>query len=105
MLFNSIQWVHPSTTVVAGPSNSGKTTLISKILQHKNQLFTSSQKLKTIITANYRDQSQIGYLSRQAFPGTIFFLISVYNYILSSIPYGYIVLDFSQNIHSMVFQR
>ena len=198
MLFNSIQWAHPSTTVVAGPSNSGKTTLISKILQHKNQLFTSTQKLKTvlfynqyqeiyrnwsddgfidycqdgipsltdfeaiakfysnsegaviifddlgaqvlnnldffehifvvlshhlklsiflvvhnlfekglrkislntnrfIITANYRDQSQIGYLSRQAFPGSKNFLTSVYNYILSSIPYGYIVLDFSQN--------
>ena len=197
MLFDSIQWVHPSTTVVAGPSNSGKTTLISRILENKNNLLTCST-LKTVlfynqsqeiyrkwsgaglidysqkgipsltdfeaiakfysnsegaviifddlgaqvlanldffehifvvlshhlklsvflvvhnlfekglrkislntnrfvITANHRDQSQIGYLSRQAFPGSKNFLTSVYNYILSSVPYGYLILDFSQN--------
>jgi hypothetical protein len=197
MRYDSIQWVHPSTTVVAGPSNSGKTTLISRILEHKNHLFTCST-LKTVlfynqsqeiyrkwsgaglidysqkgiprltdfeaiakfysnsegaviivddlgaqvlanldffehifvvlshhlklsvflvvhnlfekglrkislntnrfvITANHRDQSQIGYLSRQAFPGSKNFLTSVYNHILSSVPNGYLILDFSQN--------
>ena len=50
-----------------------------------------------VITANLRDQSQIGYLSRQAFPGSKNFLTSVYNHILSTVPYGYLVLDFSQN--------
>ena len=42
MFIDSVQWNHPSTTLVAGPSNSGKTTIISKILQHKNELFTHS---------------------------------------------------------------
>ena len=51
MLIESIQWCHPSTTVVAGPSNSWKTTLISKILEHKNQLFTCSN-LKTVLFFN-----------------------------------------------------
>ena len=36
---------------MAGPSNSGKTTLISKILEHKNQLFASSP-LKTVLFFN-----------------------------------------------------
>ena len=54
MLIESLQWKHPSTTVVAGPSNSGKTTLISKILEHKNQLLTSSP-LKTVL---FFDQPQ-----------------------------------------------
>ena len=67
MLFNSIKWVHPSTTVVAGPSNSGKTTLISKILEHKNQLITSSQNLKTVLFYNqyqeiYRNWSDDGFI-------------------------------------------
>ena len=197
MFFESIQWATPSCTIIAGPSNSGKTTLLTKILIHKNQLFTS-QNLKTIlffnqeqeiykswndsglinhsqrgipsisdfkdlanfysegkgaiiifddlgneisnnldffenifvilshhlnltvflvvhnlfekslrkislntnrfiITANHRDKSQIGFLSRQAFPKSKNFLGSVYNYILTTYPYGYIVLDFSQN--------
>ena len=51
MFIESLQWSHPSTTIVAGPSNSGKTTLISKILEHKNQLFTSSP-LKTVLFFN-----------------------------------------------------
>ena len=197
MFFYSIQWVAPSCTIIAGPSNSGKTSLLSKILIHKNNLFTTqnqktilfynqdqeiykswndsgfinhSQKgvpsvadfediinfhsegrgaivifddlggeisnnlhffehvfvvlahhsnltvflvvhnlfeksLRTIslntnrfvITANHRDKSQIGFLSRQAFPQSKIFLTSVYNHILLSFPYGYIVLDFSQN--------
>ena len=42
MFIESLQWSHPSTTIVAGPSNSGKTTLISKTLEHKNQLLASS---------------------------------------------------------------
>ena len=197
MFFDSIQWSAPSCTIIAGPSNSGKTSLLTKILIHKNQLFTS-QNLKTIlffnqeqeiykswsdsgfinhsqqgipsisdfqditnfysegngaviifddlggeisnnlhffehifvvlshhlnltvflvvhnlfekslrkislntnrfiITANYRDKSQIGFLSRQAFPKSKKFLGSVYNHILSTFPYGYLVLDFSQN--------
>lgn len=197
MIFDSIQWAAPSCTIIAGPSNSGKTSLLTKILIHKNQLFTT-QNLKTIlfynqeqeiykswsdsgfinhsqqgipslsefqdttkfysegngaiiifddlgseisnnlhffehifvvlshhlnltvflvvhnlfekslrkislntnrfiITANYRDKSQIGFLSRQAFPKSKNFLGSVYNYILSAFPYGYLVLDFSQN--------
>ena len=50
-----------------------------------------------IITANLRDQSQINYLSRQAFPGSRNFLSAVYNHILTNTPYGYLVLDFSQN--------
>ena len=50
-----------------------------------------------VITANHRDKSQIGFLSRQAFPKSKNFLTSVYNHILLSFPYGYIVLDFSQN--------
>ena len=32
MYIDSVQWTHPSTTLLAGPSNSGKTTIISKIL-------------------------------------------------------------------------
>ena len=197
MFFDSIQWSAPSCTIIAGPSNSGKTSLLTKILIHKNNLFTT-QNLKTIlffnqeqeiyknwsdsgfinhsqkgipsisdfqditnfyskgngaivifddlggeissnlhffehifvvlshhlnltvflvvhnlfekslrkislntnrfiITANYRDKSQIGFLSRQAFPKSKNFLTSVYNHILSSSPYGYLVLDFSQN--------
>ena len=51
MFIESVQWDHPSTTLVAGPSNSGKTTLISKILQHKNDLFTRPN-LKTILFYN-----------------------------------------------------
>ena len=31
MYFNTIQWSHPSTTLLSGPSNSGKTSLLSKI--------------------------------------------------------------------------
>ena len=51
MFIESVQWDHPYTTLVAGPSNSGKTTLISKILQHKNDLFTRPN-LKTILFYN-----------------------------------------------------
>ena len=51
MFIESVQWDHPSTTLVAGPSNSGKTTLISKILQYKNDLFTRPN-LKTILFYN-----------------------------------------------------
>merc|ERR1712074_363355 len=41
--------------------------------------------------------TQIVYLSRQAFPRSKNFLTAVYNHISSTIPYGYLVLDFSQN--------
>ena len=182
MFFDGIQWSAPSCTIIAGPSNSGKTSLLTKILIHKNNLLTT-QNLKTIlffnqeqeiykswydsgiinhsqkgipsisdfqditnfysegngaivifddlggevssnlhffehifvvlshhlnltvflvvhnlfekslrkislntnrfiITANYRDKSQIGFLSRQAFPKSKNFLTSVYNHIL-----------------------
>ena len=48
MFFDSIQWSTPSCTIIAGPSNSGKTSLLTKILIHKNNLFTT-QNLKTIL--------------------------------------------------------
>ena len=51
MFIETVRWDHPGTTLVAGPSNSGKTTLISKILQHKNDLFTRPN-LKTILFYN-----------------------------------------------------
>ena len=40
-----------STNILAGPSNSGKTTLISSILKNKNPLFKQSN-LKTILYFN-----------------------------------------------------
>ena len=39
MQLQNIQWTHPSTTLLSGPSNSGKTHLLSKILQNKDKLF------------------------------------------------------------------
>ena len=55
MIINSTQWSHPSKTILAGPSNSGKTTLLSKILEHKNNLFTYAN-LKTILYFNQDQQ-------------------------------------------------
>ena len=67
MFFESIQWTTPSCTIIAGPSNSGKTSLLTKILKHKNQLFTS-QNLKTILFYSqeqeiYRKWSDSGFIN------------------------------------------
>ena len=51
MIIDSIQWSHPSTTILAGPSSSGKTTLLSSFLENKNNLFTEPN-LKTILYFN-----------------------------------------------------
>ena len=51
MLIQSIQWGHPSTNLIAGPSNSGRTSISDKIFHHKNTLFTQSG-LKTILFYN-----------------------------------------------------
>ena len=74
MFFESIQWATPSCTIIAGPSNSGKTTLLTKILIHKNQLFTS-QNLKTILFFNqeqeiYKSWRDSGFInhSQQGIP-------------------------------------
>ena len=55
MIIDSIQWLHPSTTILAGPSNSGKTTLLSNILENKNTLFTEPN-LKTILYFNQNQE-------------------------------------------------
>jgi GTPase SAR1 family protein len=55
MIIESIQWSHPSTNILAGPSNSGKTTLISSILEYKNTLFKQSN-LKTILYFNQEQE-------------------------------------------------
>ena len=55
MIIESIQWYHPSTNILAGPSNSGKTTLISSILEYKNTLFKQSN-LKTILYFNQEQE-------------------------------------------------
>ena len=55
MIIESIQWLHPSTTIIAGPSNSGKTTIISSILENKNTLFKQSN-LKTILYFNQEQE-------------------------------------------------
>lgn len=52
MYFNSIQWSHPSTTLLSGPSNSGKTSLLSKILDNHENLFIGS-KIPTILFYNH----------------------------------------------------
>ena len=55
MIIESIQWSHPSTNILAGPSNSGKTTLISSILEYKNTLFKQAN-LKTILYFNQEQE-------------------------------------------------
>ena len=55
MIIDSIQWLHPSTTILAGPSSSGKTTLLSTILENKNTLFTEPN-LKTILYLNQNQE-------------------------------------------------
>jgi ABC-type lipoprotein export system ATPase subunit len=67
MFFDSIQWSAPSCTIIAGPSNSGKTSLLTKILIHKNNLFTT-QNLKTILFFNqeqeiYKNWSDSGFIN------------------------------------------
>ena len=48
MQLQNIQWAHPSTTLLTGPSNSGKTQLLSKILKNKDNLF-EGEKFQTIL--------------------------------------------------------
>ena len=55
MIIKSIQWLHPLTNILVGPSNSGKTTLISSILENKNTLFKQSN-LKTILYFNQEQE-------------------------------------------------
>ena len=67
MFFDSIQWATPSCTIIAGPSNSGKTSLLTKILIHKNNLFTT-QNLKTILFFNqdqeiYKSWNDSGFIN------------------------------------------
>lgn len=52
MYFESIQWSHPSSTLLSGPSNSGKTSLLTKILKNRDNLFTGSKK-QTILFYNH----------------------------------------------------
>ena len=48
MYFDSIQWSHPSTTLLSGPSSSGKTVLLTKILENQRALF-GGDKIQTIL--------------------------------------------------------
>ena len=71
MYIDSIQWNHPSTTLLAVLSNSGENNDTFKILQHKNNPFTRS-KLKTVLFYNQdqeiykklRDDGLLDYSSK-----------------------------------------
>ena len=52
MYIDSIKWVHPATTLLSGPSNSGKTSLLTKILKNHDNLFEGT-KIQTILFYNH----------------------------------------------------
>ena len=51
MQLECIKWSNPSTTLLVGPSNSGKTSLITKILQNRYNLIGGGE-IKTILFYN-----------------------------------------------------
>ena len=67
MEINSVQWSHPSNTILAGPSGSGKTSLIDSILYNKDKLFRGQPK-KVILFYSvwqpiYKKWRDAGFLS------------------------------------------
>ena len=58
---------------------------------------TSLQMTRYILTASYRDRSQVQALGRQIFPQNVRFLSRVYDDVLKT-PYNNLCLDFTPNL-------
>ena len=150
-MISEVIFHHPFTCMIAGPSKSGKTTLLHGILKSNSKLIDKPpqrivycysrwqpayDRLKTTINDiefkeglpdidnfktetinmiilddlmhecgkdqsfmdNARDRSQINHLARQMFPSNPNFLVECFQDAIKSFRYGYIFLDFTQNI-------
>ena len=49
MFVEDLRWQSPANTIISGPSFSGKTTLIDKIIRKKNILIKDGQNMKVIL--------------------------------------------------------
>ena len=49
MIVNDLRWETPANTIVCGPSFSGKTSLVDKIIRRKNILIKEGEKKKIIL--------------------------------------------------------
>ena len=44
MLIHDARWCQPSNSIICGPSGSGKSSLLSKIVNNSNKLFLGKQR-------------------------------------------------------------